>query len=323
MAPTSRNPRAEATSLVAPGHEARVLEPSPPSNNDPAWYADDPTDPSGATNALVTPIPGEGITWAAFAKGKPEISEFASSHWLGPYRRLKALPADYDRTRRALHQLAFFALAPKRHLINQKIGLRYTHGGFGTPFFGADEQVRIEGSLLVRQIGDEVRQTSVSTLTEACRFLEIPYRPAWFEGFSDPPSPIDPGSRLVLANDAVSAIGEWFGFATSVLEQLRRMPGAMEVSRVQLWPEHFDLAIEMGPAPGRASYGASPGDDHHPEPYLYVSAWEPIDRADPFWNDQSFNGASLPCSAILAAPDQRDLALEFFHRGYHLLVSRI
>ncbi|MFO7549268.1 MAG: hypothetical protein R6X29_10435 [Acidimicrobiia bacterium] len=59
---TLRHPRQEAGSILPVGHEARVLESSPPASPDPAWYADDPTDPAGAAGIVVTPIPGEGTT---------------------------------------------------------------------------------------------------------------------------------------------------------------------------------------------------------------------------------------------------------------------
>lgn len=319
--PSYRNPRADASSHLPPGHEARVLEPSPPANPDPNWFADDPTDPAGATAPLVTPIPGEGTTWDELADGNARLSDYASSHWLSTYRRLGTLPESHDTVRLSLHQLAFFAIAPKRHTVNQKIGLRYTHGGFGTPFFDEDEQVRVEGTLLVRQLGKAISYQSVTTLAAACDFLEVPYRDVWFDNFHDPPSPIGPDTKLTVTEAAAKAIGDWFGFGASVLEQVRRTPEAREVSRVQLWPEHFDLAIEMGSSSQRASYGASPGDDNHPEPYLYVSAWEPVDRSDRFWNDSAFNGASLSYRTLLDADDQRAIAFEFFDLGYRTLTA--
>ena len=38
-------------------------------------------------------------------------------------------------------------------------------------------------------------------------------------------------------------------------------------------PEHFDCAIDMGDAGAgaRGTYGGSPGDGHHAEPYVYAS----------------------------------------------------
>ncbi|MGI9602080.1 MAG: hypothetical protein ACR2QE_09360, partial [Acidimicrobiales bacterium] len=76
---------------------------------------------------------------------------------------------------------------------------------------------------------------------------------------------------------------------------------------------HLDAAIEMGDtdAGRRATYGASAGDDAHPEPYLYVGPWGEIDADDPAWNDQHFTGASLPYDELCAAPDPRQLALQF------------
>jgi hypothetical protein len=319
----ARNPRAEATSLLPPGYEARVLESSPPSNQDPAWYADDPTDPGETTGRVVTVVPAEGMTWSEAAEADPTISTFAAEHWLDGRRHLGALPTGYERGRRALHQIAFFAVAPRRYRATGKLGLRYTRGGFGTPFFlddGTDAQVRVEADLLIVQAGDSVRSQPVTTLTEATGFLGIEYREDWF-GFHDPPSPVGPDVMLDVDPSVTGAIGSWFGFATHVLERARRTPGAVDVGRVQLWPEHFDPAFEMGSAAdgARASYGGSPGDDAHPEPYLYVAAWGDIDRSDPFWNDAAFNGASLGYRQLLEADDPYQAALAFLRSGHERL----
>ena len=322
-----RDARAEATALLPEGHEARVLEPSPPANLDPDWFADDPTDPSGAAGAVVTPIPGEGTTWAGMAEGDGQIAAYAADHWLDGRRRLTELPGGYDATRRALHQVAFFAVAPKRYSANGKLGLRYTHRGFGTPFFqdreGRGEQVRVESDLLVHQTADGIRTEAITTAGAAARFLGLEYRDEWFEDFHDPLDPVRPDTVLAVDPRAADAVGEWFGFATHVLERARRTPGATEVSRVQLWPEHFDPAFEMGSSDGgaRASYGASPGDSAHPEPYLYVAAWGSIDRSDPFWNDTGFNGASLGYRALLEADDPYATALAFMQEGYRKLTA--
>jgi hypothetical protein len=318
--PEFRDARAEATSLLPPGYRGRVLEPSPPANTDPTWFADDPTDPATSDGKVVTPIPGEGTSWEEMAAADPGLAGYVSSHWLGFYRRLGEVGAAYDSTRRSLHQLAFYVLAPARHAVNGKIGLRFTHGGFGSPFFGADEQVRFENGYLVRQT-EVVESRPVTTLADAVELVHIPYRQVWFEGFGDYLPPVDVNDQLEIDEASAGAVGEWFGFGASVLEQVRRTLAAVDVSRVQLWPEHFDLAIEMGAADSRASYGASPGDDHHPGPYLYVSAHGSIDRADRFWNDSAFNGASLSYDVLLAAEDQRAVALAFFDRGYRTLNS--
>ncbi|MFP4073452.1 MAG: hypothetical protein ACLFVZ_05395 [Actinomycetota bacterium] len=320
----ARNPRAEATDLLPPGHEARVLEPSPPASHDPEWFADDPTDPGEAKGKLVTPIPGEGILWSDVAKDDPALRRYVAKNWLDGSRKLSPLPEGFDKTRDSLHQLAFFAIAPVRHAANGKLGLRYTRNGFGTPFFGEDEQVRVESGMLVHQQDHHVDSIVPKTLAEACDFLDISYREVWFEDFHDPLDPIGPDAVLEIDPDSARVIGDWFGFATLALERSRRIPGAADVSRVQLWPEHFDPAFEMGSYERgqRASYGASPGDDAHPEPYLYVGSWSEVDRNDPFWNDSTFNGASMSYSEILDSEDHVQTAQFFFRRGYERLTGK-
>jgi len=63
----------------------------------------------------------------------------------------------------------------------------------------------------------------------------------------------------------------------------------------------------------RASYGGSPGDASHAEPYLYVAPWTA--RTGQFWADAAFGGASLSYAALLEADDQRAAALAFLRRG--------
>ena len=72
----------------------------------------------------------------------------------------------------------------------------------------------------------------------------------------------------------------------------------------------------------RGTYGASPGDDSHIEPYLYLAAWEKVDRSEPFWNDTAFNGASLSYRQLLKTDDPRSAALKFFQRGYSVLTGQ-
>lgn len=326
MTAIARNPREEAQALLPDGHVARVLEPSPPANADPAWYADDPTDPGGADGTVVTPTSDGARTWDDVADAQPELNDYVAEHWLGARRRLAPLPESFATTRDALHQLAFFAVAPKRYTATGKLGLRWTHGGYGTPFYATpdgDEQVRVDRGVLVVQTGSTVRTHAPTTISESADFLGIAYRQEWFPDFHDPLTPADPQAPLTIDRAAAGALGDWFGFATAVLERLRRTPGATGVGRVQLWPEHFDPAVELGDADKgqRASYGASPGDAEHPEPYLYVAAWGEIDRSDPYWNDHAFNGASLPYGSLLTADAPVALALDFLQRGHAQLTA--
>jgi hypothetical protein len=83
---------------------------------------------------------------------------------------------------------------------------------------------------------------------------------------------------------------------------------------VQLWTEHFDLAVELGAkdAGARAGYGGSPGDESHSGPYLYVVPWEASRASGDGWNAADYPGAELSLTGLLEAPDQRVAALDFF-----------
>lgn len=102
------------------------------------------------------------------------------------------------------------------------------------------------------------------------------------------------------------------------MEELRFSPGVADPERVQLWPGHFDPAIAAGDAGSgrRATYGFSPGDHSHDEPYIYVAAWSDVDRSDPFWNETSFNGASLSFDDLASADDHYGAAVAFLTEGY-------
>jgi hypothetical protein len=82
---------------------------------------------------------------------------------------------------------------------------------------------------------------------------------------------------------------------------------------VQLWPEHFDVAVELGneQAERRAACGGSPSDEGHGEPYLYVAPWTARPEGD-LWQASGFPGAEMSYAELLAAQDQRGAALEFF-----------
>src|ERR687897_16462 len=129
-----------------------------------------------------------------------------------------------------------------------------------------------------------------------------------------PPGPI-PGPLPVDA-EAARFVGDWYGFAWSVLEALRAEPASADAGRVQLWPEHFDAAFDFRVRDGRVTFGASPGDAAADEPYLYVLPAGEVPRSD-LWNACSFNGAVLPVRDLVGEADQRPAALEFFrtHRA--------
>ena len=92
---------------------------------------------------------------------------------------------------------------------------------------------------------------------------------------------------------------------------------------MQLWPEHFDIAVELGTERDghRAGFGASPGDELHPEPYLYVVPWSEVPASD-LWQATAFRGAELPYATLLLAENQRETALRFFDERLAALGGR-
>ena len=199
------------------------------------------------------------------------------------------------------------------------MGLRPRPTGFATPEFDGKVAL-VDGDLLVLEQDDGIATRTITTVRDACDFLGIGYQVDWFVGFRDPLTPGDPDHPLEVDVDSVHQIGEWLMFGGGILEMLGGMARSdAEVSEAQLWPEHFDLAIEMGPGDAKASYGFSPGDGPHPEPYAYVAAWGEIDRSDPYWNDPHFNGASLGYTALLEVADPIQTSVDFMMRGYRIL----
>jgi hypothetical protein len=194
---------------------------------------------------------------------------------------LQPLPPGFATSVAELHRVAEEVVSPARKPDNG-IALEATPGGFGTPEFewdGARRQVRVDGAELVHSTDGEERRE---------------------------PLDVDPAAAARLA--------DWYALGADVLGQLVADAAAEEAaSPVRLWPEHFDIAIELGEerAGRRANYGFSPGDEHHREPYAYVGPWS-AELAGDLWGATGFRGAELTYAELLAAPDPRAAALEFF-----------
>lgn len=304
------DPHREALARLGGRYEVRVLEPSPPAVAEPPFFADDPAGrgdvPAG--RSLVSPVTTGDVLWDDLTAGDEELTGWCAERWLGGWRRLGPAPPALASTRAALHRVAEHVLAPARQAVNGKIGLRFTRGGFGTPFFGADRQLRVDGDELVVVAAGVSRSTPIATLADAGGQAGLGAAALGALG-------ADAGAPLDVDRAAAGFLGDWFGFAASVLEQLRAESGPeRDPSRTQLWPEHFDLSVELGAeaAGQRAGYGCSPGDDAYAEPYCYVTLWTA--RPDPgeLWNADGFPGAVLPFADLLAAEDQRAAALAFF-----------
>lgn len=219
---------------------------------------------------------------------------------------LEPLPPDFAATREALHLVAERLVAPARKPENE-IALAATPGGFGTPPFelgGALVQVRVEGVDLVLDRDGEIERAPLDSLGAGAALLGPELLPGGPP--ADSPLAIDPVAARRLA--------DFFAFAADVLERLHGdFEAADEASEINLWPEHFDIAFEAGSeAEGRrANYGASPGDEQHPEPYLYVGPWTAQPPGGP-WNATGFSGAELGYAELAGEADPAAAALAFF-----------
>jgi hypothetical protein len=317
----ARNARWEADRRLAGQYSVRILEPSPPAVDDGELYADDPA-VAGAAGEEGRPILGPtvlaNISWLAIADGEPFLGPWCKARWLGPWPRLEPLPEEWAATRETMRRLACYVLSPARKAANGKIGLRYTYGGFGTPFFGADEQLRVESDSLIRQQGERAELIPITSLAEGAAFAGVTLSEDPGVGH-DLPGLGDTDAVLPIDPLAAKQLGEWYGFSASVLEAFRAesIAAGRDCGRVQLWPEHFDLACSIE----GLNLGCSPGDSYLTEPYVYVGPWKTDGLPDGgFWNAPF--GAVLPYKEFLGASGQRDTALEFLRRGAGLALQR-
>jgi hypothetical protein len=229
---------------------------------------------------------------------------------------LKPLPHTFVATRRALHRVAAELVAPARKPQNE-IALCQTPGGFGTPefeFAGRRTQVRVDGIELVLTRDGRDDRAELRSLAAAGALLGPDLLPDGVPG-DDTPLDIDAEAAAVLA--------DFYAFAADLLERLKSaLTPQAEASETNLWPEHFDIAFEAGPdaAGERATYGASPGDDEHSEPYLYVGPWSATLGGE-LWNATAFKGAELGYAELRGAEDPAATAAGFMRSRYEALTA--
>jgi hypothetical protein len=205
-------------------------------------------------------------------------------------------------TRASLHALAEQVISPLRvQETGNEIALQVRPEGFGTPDLPGGGWVGTRGSQLVRvdPSGDE-QSIAITSLRAAARFLGLSESAA--AALPDTTLEIHAGATLRLAD--VWATGQ------------EALAAFAPEAKIHLWPEHFDIAIEFGDA----TYGISPGDPDHTEPYAYVSPWTPPEKTGPstFWNATGFTGAERP---VLDADDDAEIT-SFFRAARKLLVDQ-
>jgi hypothetical protein len=228
---------------------------------------------------------------------------------------LGSLPASFPASVASLHRVAELIVAPARKPDNE-IALEATPGGFGTPEFefgGQRRQVRVEGAELVHRAGETERRAPLRSLASAGEIV-ADLLPAGAE-LADDCLDVDPAAARALA--------DWYALGADVLSELTESAAPEEnATPPRLWPEHFDIAIELGEEAGgrRANYGLSPGDEHHLEPYVYVGPWT-AEVSGELWGARGFRGAELAHSELLSTPDQRAAAMDFLRSRQSALES--
>ena len=294
--------RKEAFDRVGGRFDARVLEPSPPAVTRAAVVRRRP----GGTGSgrrpglpLLGPVSSADLTWDDLARDEPDLSEWCAARWLGAYRRLGALPdrayvwrpATRSTRSPSTSWLRRAGAPPARSACGSPCG------GFGTPFFGSDEQARVEGAdLWWCAAGAKPARRSRRSTPRAGSSASSPAPGRSLRAGDD-----GRARRRARRRSGGGAMPRRLVrlLVLGARRDPRRSPGP-PTARTQLWPEHFDLSIDVGDeaAGTRGTFGSSPGDAAHPEPYLYATHWSSDVEPDPFWNDTAFAGANLPYAAL-------------------------
>lgn len=239
---------------------------------------------------------------------------------------LHPLPAAFATTRDALQRVGVHIVARARSQATRRFGLRVTAGGFGTPEFGDDlVRVRVSGGMLVREAGgvDGARSVVVpiggASLAELATIAGVDLDVDLDVGHDTPPLG-DTSEPLRVDPAAADALAAWYAVTAAALDRsVAELGAAATPTMVQLWPEHFDAAIDVAALPERrANLGGSPGDGFHDDPYLYVGPWTDDRPGDQqFWNAPF--GAILGYAELVNDPDPAARATGFLVRGVRQL----
>lgn len=212
-------------------------------------------------------------------------------------------------TRNSLHQVAEHVLsAARKRATGHEISLLPGPGGVRTPPL-ADGRVLaiIEGDIAVID-DDGERRAQLTTARAAAEFVGIEPGFPWTK--HPPGTESMPDAQLEVDPDAARVLADWFALGDSALRELaaRLSPGAEPTPLI--FPEHFDIAIALA----EVNYGASPGDDAIPTPYLYVGPF-----AGPPAGDEGFWNAPFGAYRTSGDVDTAADALTFFLEGNRLL----
>ena len=187
---------------------------------------------------------------------------------------------DLAATRDGWHRVAEHVLAAALYAASGEIGLVPVPGGYRTPPFGADGRfLAVDGAELIVGGPAGTRRAALTTIRAAAEFAGVtPGAPA---RVYRPATPLDLDEPLMIDPRAARLLAEWYQLGAQALSRLAAEVPGDQPSAAVLWPEHFDVGITAA----AINYGASPGDDHIAEPYLYVGPHDGPPPGDPaFWN---------------------------------------
>ncbi len=191
------------------------------------------------------------------------------------------------------------------------VSLRVAPDGIATPAFGASSRrVRISGgALLVEDEPDggaatRARRLHGSSLAELADLADVDLE-APYGGGAEAPSLGDVDAPIAISDADLAPVIAWFGLGQAALDAaiVDLAERGLAATPPRLWPEHFDVAVEVRLGDGRSvNLGASPGDASSSEPYGYVGPWGPERPGDAeFWN--------APFGAMRTRRQLRDAAM--------------
>jgi hypothetical protein len=212
-------------------------------------------------------------------------------------------------TRRSVHQVAEHVLsAALKRSTGHAISLRPGPGGVRTPPLPDGRVLAVIGADIAVIDHEGVRRAPLTTVRAAADFAGTEPGFPWTK--HPPGTEFVPDARQDVDVDAAALLADWFARGDIALRALAATLSAEDEPTPQIFPEHFDLAITVADV----NYGASPGDDAIPAPYLYVGpfAGRPVGD-ETFWN-AAFGAYLTVDDAPTAAA-----ALDFFLDGHRRL----
>jgi hypothetical protein len=215
---------------------------------------------------------------------------------------------DFTPTREALHRVAEHVVAAAQARAGAGIRLRCVAGGGFETLVGLPDGRRIGviGRRIVVDGPHGRRDAELTTVAAAARFVGT--EPGLPSGIYDAATPFEPSRLLDIDDRAAAVLFDWFALADDALRRFGEDVGGGPQQPV-LWPEHFDVGITID----AVNYGASPGDQHVVDPYLYVGPHAGPPTRDEYWNTAF--GAARTITDVRSVDD----AVRFFAAGRNRL----